>query len=423
MDIFTKNKDKKRLVIVGCGFGGLELALRLKKGQFEVLLLDKNNYFTFQPLLYQVATGGLEPDSIAYPIRKIFSKRKDIHFRMALVVHLDAKNKEVQTDIGYIPYDLIVLASGSASNYFGMKDVQDYGLTMKSLPEALDLRSTILQNFERALLETDENKRKEILNLVVVGAGPTGVEIAGALAELRNQVLPEDYPELDIGGVEIFLLEAGSKALSSFSEQTSISAAKHLIEMGVILKLNSRMKSYNGKTVQLESGETINSHTLIWTAGVKGNLLNVPEGAKVSKANRLIVNSYNKVEGLHDVFAIGDLAEIMEEQGGPHPMLAPVAIQQAKNLASNLKTSDDSGWKEFKYHDKGTMATIGRSRAVAEIQGLRLNGFVAWLAWLFIHLMLLVGFRNRVIVFINWVWNYFSYDRAIRLIIRPYHRK
>ena len=419
MDIFIRDLKRKKIVIVGGGFGGIEIAKRINTNRFDVLLIDKHNYFTFQPLLYQVATGGLEPDSVAYPLRKIISKNKSVVFRLAEVKSVLPATNEISTNIGVIPYDILILACGSATNFFGMKGTEENGLALKSVTDSLNMRSFILQNFEAALLAKDENERKRLMNFVIVGGGPTGVEISGALSELKRHVLPNDYPELDLSMMNITIIESGGDTLAAMSEFARRNSAKQLKQLGVNLLLNSQLVSYDGNEAILKDETVIQTSSLIWTAGVMGNL---PGGFRpdlIVKGNRLTVDEYNKVIGYENIYAIGDMAAV---DGSPHPMLAPVAMQQGKNLAKNLNRKEGEAWKKFKYFDKGTMATIGRSRAVADLKFIHLKGFFAWMAWLFIHLMLLVGFRNRVIVLINWFWNYFSYDRAIRLIIRPYRK-
>ena len=419
MDIFSLNKNIKRIAIIGGGFGGIEIIKRIDNRKFEVLLIDKNNYFTFQPLLYQVATGGLEPDSVAYPLRKIISRRENIIFRMAEVTEIKTDVKKLQTNIGLIPYDILILACGSVTNFFGMNETKGNSLSLKSVTDALNLRSFILQNFETALLTDDKELQNRLMNFVVVGGGPTGVEVSGSLAELKMHVLPNDYPELDLSMMKITIIESSNNVLDVMSDFAKRKSKKQLEELGVKLMLNSQLVSYDGKEVRLKDGTVISTSALIWTAGVMGN---IPGGFSpdiIVRGNRLSVDSYNRVKGFEDIFAIGDMASI---DNNPHPMLAPVAMQQGKTLSKNLNKNNFSEWKPFKYFDKGTMATIGRSRAVADLKFIHLKGILAWLAWLFIHLMLLVGFRNRVIVFVNWVWNYFSYDKAIRLIIRPYKK-
>ncbi len=417
MDIFSLDSSKKRILIIGGGFGGIEIALRLDTRQYEVLLIDKHNYFTFQPLLYQVATGGLEPDSVAYPLRKILKKNKDVLFRLTEVTSIDQASSKVMTTIGEIPYDILIIATGAVTNFFNMVETEKNALSLKSVTDALNIRSFVLQKFEAALLEKSKEEQRRMMNFVVVGGGPTGVEISGALAELKRHVLPHDYPELDISMMEISILESGENVLDAMSTFSKRKAKDQLIDIGVKLLLKQQLKSYDGREAILADGKIIETSSLIWTAGVKGSYPAGFDATSIVRGNRLLVNDFNQLITNENIFAIGDVASM---QSGSHPMVAPVAIQQAKNLAKNLNRKSKNDWKKFVYFDKGSMATIGRSRAVADVKFLHLKGFFAWLAWLFIHLMLLVGFRNRVIVLFNWIWNYFSYDRAIRLIIRPY---
>jgi NADH dehydrogenase len=421
MDIFALSGDKKRVLILGGGFGGIEIARRLDTRKFEVILIDKHNYFTFQPLLYQVATGGLEPDSVAYPLRKIISKNNKVLFRLAEVQKIDSANSKVETTIGVLPYDKLVIATGAATNFFNMTETEQNALSLKSVTDALSIRSFVLQKFEAALLVTSKQEQMRMMNFVVVGGGPTGVEISGALAELKRHVLPCDYPELDFKMMNISILESGENVLDAMSDYAKRQAKKQLEEMGVNLLLKKQLKSFNGHEAILADGSVIETSSLIWTAGVKGHFPQGFDASSIARGNRLIVDDTNHLISDENIFAIGDVASM---QSGAHPMVAPVAIQQAKLLAKNLNSDKTkSEWKKFVYADKGSMATIGRSRAVADIKFIHMKGFFAWLAWLFIHLMLLVGFRNRVIVLFNWIWNYLSYDRAIRLIIRPYKMK
>ncbi|HRH65069.1 MAG TPA: NAD(P)/FAD-dependent oxidoreductase [Bacteroidia bacterium] len=423
MDIFNKEKARKRVLIVGSGFGGIEIGRRLDSRKYEVLVLDRQNYLTFQPLLYQVATGGLEPDSVAYPLRKIFRRRQNVTFRVADVDKVEPSINSVHTSIGILPYDILVLATGSKTNHFGIKEIQENSLSLKTVTDALDMRSFILQNFESTLLSRDVEEKKSLMNFIVAGAGPTGVEIAGALAELRNHVLPNDYPELDLSLMNITLVDAADKVLNVMSEYASRNAHKQLEQLGIRILTGVKLERYNGKEAFLSSGEILKSKALIWTAGVMGNGIIGLDASNYNRGNRILTDEFNKVKDSENIFAIGDVAAIVAADGTTHPMLAPVAMQQGKQLAANLNLDEGKKWKAFRYTDRGTMATIGRSRAVADLKFTHLKGFPAWIAWLFIHLMLLVGFRNRLIVLINWIWNYFSYDRAIRLIIRPYRKK
>lgn len=410
-------------MIIGAGFAGLELTKRLSRGDFQVVLIDKHNYHTFQPLLYQVASAGLEPDSIAYPVRKVFGNKKNVFFRMAEVQKVDASSKKISTSIGELKYDKLVIATGSQTNYFGNSQIEKFSMPMKTVPEALNLRSLILQNFESSLLTNDLKERERLMNYVIVGGGPTGVELAGALAELKKHVLPHDYPDLDLRRMSIHLLEAGPKLLAGMSSKSSDGALQFLKKMGVDVWLDTMVKDYDGETVST-SKEDIPSQTLIWAAGVRGEFPAGIDAESISRG-RIAVDQYSRVNGQEDVFALGDVA-MMEEgtDGRGHPMVAQVAIQQAKNLAKNLKKfSDGSNWKAFVYNDKGSMATIGRNKAVVDVGKWHNKGSFAWIIWMFIHLVALVGFRNRLVALTNWSLNYFSYDRGIRLIIRPFSRK
>ncbi|MBY0541903.1 MAG: NAD(P)/FAD-dependent oxidoreductase [Sphingobacteriaceae bacterium] len=413
---------KQKIVIVGGGFGGIELAKKLRKENVEITILDKHNYHTFQPLLYQVATGGLEADSIAFPIRKIFKGQQNLIFRVTEVLKVIPEENKLLTTIGEISYDHLIVATGSTSNFFGQDEIQRNAMPMKSIPEALNLRSLILQNLEASLITKDKLTEAELLNFVVVGGGPTGVETAGAIAELKKHVLKNDYAELDIHKVNIYLIEGSPELLGPMSPQAQRKSQEFLEEMGVIVMTNARVKSYNGKAIELLDGTIIPSATVIWSAGVKGVILEGLNPDNLARGNRLKVNLINRVDGYENIYAIGDVAAmITEETPNGHPGVAPAAIQQGKLLAENLiKIIEGKPTTNFKYFDKGSMATVGRNRAVVDIGKIRFQGIFAWFTWMFVHLMTLVGFRNKLIVFVNWVWSYFSYDRGTRLIIRPF---
>lgn len=414
--------DHPRIIIIGGGFAGVKLVKRLKKLPVQIVLFDRNNYHTFQPLLYQVATAGLEPDSIADPLRKQLEPSPNFYFRMAEVHRIDGERHKIITEIGEVSYDYLVIATGSRTNFFGNDSIMQNAFPLKQIPQALDLRSHILQNFEAATIAEDHMEKKSRMNIVVVGGGPTGVEVAGALGELKKSILPKDYPELDFDKMSIILLEASSRLLSSMSGKSSERALRYLKKFHVEVYLNTSVESYDGRCAKLSNGETINTHTLIWGAGVKGNY---PDGLKEDaiEKSRILVDDYNRVIGHKNIFAIGDIA-MMKSDNYPagHPMLAPVAIQQGDHLADNLKKI--LGTKEpvpFKYFDKGSMATVGRNKAVVDFPGkATLGGFPAWIVWMFVHLISIIGFRNKLIVFLNWVWNYFTYDKGTRLIIRKF---
>lgn len=411
-----------RVVIIGCGFAGLNVAKKLNRKPFQVVMIDKHNYHTFQPLLYQVATAGLEPDSIAYPIRNIFKGQQNFFYRMAKAEEVLDQENILKTNIGDLEYDHLIVATGSGTNYFGMKDMEEDSMPMKSVPEALNLRSLMLQNFEAASLTSDLTLREKLMNFVIVGAGPTGVELAGALAELKTHVLPNDYPDLDFRRMSIHLLEAGPEVLGPMSSNASKNALKYLEKLGVNVWLNTKVQAYNGQTVKTDKKD-LPASTLIWAAGVKGCLINgVNENSQ--QRSRYIVNEFNQVKGYSNIYAIGDVSVMITEQDPHgHPMLAQVAIQQGKNLAQNLSLwKNNKSPKPFTYKDLGTMATIGRNKAVADLNRIKFKGFIGWVLWMGVHLIGLVGFRNKAIVLTNWFINYFSYDKKIRLIIRPVYK-
>ncbi|MDG4950890.1 NAD(P)/FAD-dependent oxidoreductase [Weeksellaceae bacterium KMM 9724] len=412
-----------RIVIIGAGFGGLKLARYLNKKDNQVVLIDKNNYHTFQPLLYQVATAGLEPDSIAHAIRTLFKNEKNFHFRIADVETIDTAKNTIHTNIGDLSFDKLIVATGSTTNFYGNEEIERNAMSMKTIPEALDLRSLILQNLEKALLTDDLKERKELMNFVIVGGGPTGVELAGALGELKNHVLHNDYPDLDIRIMNVHLVQSGDRLLPGFSDKASAKAEKYLRDMDVHLWLNTRVLNYDGQFVDTNVKD-LYANTLIWAAGVKGDLIyGFPKDAIVD--NRLKVNQFNQVEGFEHIFAIGDVAcMVSEEYPHGHPMVAQPAIQQGLRLAKNLNNlSRSKPMKEFKYSDKGAMATIGRNKAVADLGKYSFSGWFAWMIWIFVHLVSLVGFRNKMVALVNWVTQYFSYNKSVRLIIRPYHGK
>lgn len=414
-----------RIVIIGGGFGGVSLAKKLSKQEVQVVLIDKNNYHTFQPLLYQVSTGGLEPDSIAYPLRKVLIGYDNFYFRLAEVEHIDAASKKVNTSIGDITYDYLVVATGSETNFFGNAEIQKHAVAMKSIPQSLNLRSLILENFEQALLTDVYHERDALMNFVIVGGGPTGVELAGALAEIKKGILPKDYPDLDTRRAQINLVQGGDCLLPGFSPQASKKAEDFLEKLGVQVWKGVRVTGYNGKTVSTLTDLKFDSAAVVWAAGVKGAGIKGLDGEGViAGGNRVNVNEFNQVIGHPEIFAIGDIA-CMATEDNPrgHPMVAQPAIQQGKLLGENLvRLIDNKPLKPFVYNDKGSMATIGRNKAVCDIKKFRFQGVFAWFVWMFVHLFFLIGFRNRMVVFINWVYNYIRFDREARLIIRPYNR-
>lgn len=424
MNITVPETQKKRIVVVGGGFGGIELCKRLKNTDFQIVLIDKHNYHTFQPLLYQVASGGLEADSIAFPLRKIFKGQDNLIFRVAEVTKVMPGTNTLETSIGNIKYDYLVLATGSTSNFFGQAEIEAHAMPMKSIPEALNLRSIILQNLEAALQATDR-ARSELMNFVVVGGGPTGVETAGALAELKRHILKQDYPELDIAEINIYLIEGSPELLGVMSTQSSVKSKVFLEEIGVEVMVNTRVNSYDGHELSLVDQPSIYANTVIWSAGVKGVIIDGLSAATIVKGTRIQVDVHNKILGYDNLYAIGDMAAMLTpEYPNGHPGVAPTAIQQGHLLAKNLVSlQNNQPLVDFIYKDKGSMATVGRNRAVVDIGKIHFQGIFAWFTWMFVHLLTLVGFRNKLVVFVNWVWSYFSYDRGTRLIIRTYNKK
>ena len=425
MNINVPEVKVPRIVIIGCGFGGMELAQQLSKADVQVVLLDKHNYHTFQPLLYQIATAGLEADSIAYPIRKIFKGQKNFFFRMGEVTQILPGENKILTSIGELKYDHLIIATGSTTNFFGNKDFEEQAMPMKSVTEALNLRSLILQNFERALLTTDVHEQEALMTIVVVGGGPTGVELAGAVSELKRHVLPNDYPELDFRKMRVILVENGPELLASMCAENRLKAKKYLEELGAEVWLSTGVAKYDRTIVETKNGKQLRTLNLIWTAGVKGVIVEGLGADCVNQRGRIIIDEYCKVKGYENIYAIGDVASMScEKYLNGHPQVAPVAIQQAQLWAHNfLGATKQQAPVKFDYFDKGSMATVGRNKAVVEVRKIRFGGFLGWFAWMALHLMLLVGYRNKIVVFINWVWNYINYDRNIRLIIRPFSRK
>jgi NADH dehydrogenase len=371
-----------------------------------------------------VATAGLEPDSIADPLRKQLEPVKNFYFRMAEVYSVHPEDNMIKTEIGTLTYDYLIVATGTKTNYFGNDSIMQNAFPLKQIPQALDLRSHLLQNFEAANISRDEKELKSRMTIVVVGGGPTGVEVSGAIGELKKNVLPNDYPELEFDDMQIILLEGLDRLLSGMSEYASKKSLEYLKKFDVDVRLNTMVKSYDGLDVILDNGDVIKSHTLIWAAGVQGNL---PDGLSEESMmkGRLIVNTYGQVKGYENVYAIGDIANmISDEYPRGHPQVAQVAIQQGRHLAKNFKNMlRGKPMEPFEYHDKGSMATIGRNKAVVDIGKLKFGGFIAWVIWMFIHLVSLVGFRNKIIVLSNWIWNYFTYDKGTRLIIRRFIMK
>lgn len=415
-----------RIVIIGGGFAGIALAKKLSKQEVQVVLLDKHNYHTFQPLLYQVSTGGLEPDSIAYPIRKVLKDFPNFHFRLAHVEEIVTAENKVITNIGELKFDYLVVASGSKTNYFGNAEIEKNSMAMKTIPQSLNLRSLILENFEDALLTSDLHERNALMNFVIVGGGPTGVELAGALAEIKKGILPKDYPDLDTRLAQIHIIQSGDCILNGMSEKASEKAEDFLEKLGVNIWKNLRVTGYDGKTVTTNTDLTFETATLIWAAGVKGaTIKGLDASGYITKGERLLVDEFNQVKGFANIFAVGDIAcMVTNEFPTGLPMMAQPAIQQGKQLGDNMvRLIEKKPMKPFGYKDKGAMATIGRNKAVVDLPKFKFQGVFAWYVWMFVHLFFLIGFRNRMVVFINWVYNYVRFDREARLIIRPFKRR
>ncbi len=421
----TKGQSK-RVVIVGGGFGGLKLAESLRNSGLQVVLIDKNNYHQFPPLIYQVASSGVEPSSISFPFRKIFRKRRNFYFRMAEARSIHPEQKILQTSIGKVEYDYLVFAAGATTNFFGNRHLEEEAMPMKTMAEAMGLRNALLGNLERSITCATEQERNELQNIVVVGGGATGVEIAGVLSEMKKYVLPADYPDMDSSHLNIFLIEAGGRLLSGMSPESSAKAEQFLRNMGVNVCLHKKVVDYRDHKVIFEDGMAIPTRSFIWVSGIKAVPIgNMPE-ACTGRGGRLKVDAYNRVEGLEDVFAIGDQCIMTSDKDYPngHPQLAQVAIQQGRLLAANLvRMQKKKPLKPFHYRNLGSMATVGRNRAVAEFKKIKIQGWFAWLLWLFVHLRSILGVRNKVNVMLNWMYNYLTYDQSLRIIVYAHKAK
>ncbi len=417
---FTAMDTKKKIVIVGSGFAGIRLVNELDEKLFEITLLDKLNNHQFQPLLYQVATAQIDPSSISFPLRSVFKKKKNIHIRIAEVSKVDREKKEVITNIGNFAYDYLVIGTGCKSNFFGNTQIENHSLTLKSTSDAIAIRNHILLTFER-IISASEQEKERLLNILIVGAGPTGVELAGAFAEIKNTVLPKDYPDIDFKKLKIILVEGSQNTLNNMSDTAKNASQKYLQEMGVVVRTGLHMTSYDGEIAVFNNGEEIKTGTVIWAAGITGNAIEgLPENTIV-RGNRIHVDRYNRVLGCVDVFAIGDIA-YMETSKYPngHPQLANVAINQAIRLAKNLKAIEQNkDLIEFEYKDLGSMATIGNHKAVVDLPFIKFEGYFAWIVWMFLHLMLILTIKNKLIIFLNWAWRYFTKDNSLRLILPP----
>ena len=422
MSINIQRNQKKRVVIVGGGLGGLRLAEDLYGSGMQVVLIDKNNFHQFPPLIYQIASAGIDPSSISFPFRQIFRKRKDFYFRMAEARMVDTEKKILQTSIGKIDYDYLVLAAGATTNFFGNKNIEEWAIPMKTVPEAMGLRNALLSNFERALTCATEEERQELLNVVIVGGGATGVEIAGALAEMRRYVIPYDYPDMDSSLMHIYLIEAGDRLLAGLSQESSQKAYEFLKSMGVDIQFGKMVTDYRDHKVVMKDGTEIPTRTFLWVSGIRANAMPGIDESHMGRGFRFKVDEYNRIPGVEDVFAIGDQCLQTSDATYPngHPQVAQVAIQQAKNLAKNLKLNnqgaDSSELTAFHYKNLGSMATIGRNKAVVEIGKFRSQGFFAWVLWLVVHLRSILGVKNKMMVLLNWLWKYVSYNDSIRMI-------
>ena len=421
----TKSAVRPRVVIIGGGFGGINLAKKLKNKPVDVLLLDKHNYHTFQPLLYQVAMGSIEADSIAFPFRRIFTGQKNFTFNMCEVRSIDPEKHTVTTSLGDVPYDYLVIATGADTNFFGNEQIENNVMPMKNVGEALNIRSYMLQNLEKAVVEKSFEEREALLTFVVVGGGPTGVELSGSLAELRNHVLCKDYPSLCEEDMKVYLVEGKPVVLGAMSAYASAKAKKDLLKMGVTIYNAVHVQSYDGLELKIDDGTVIKTRNVFWAAGVKGEMPEgLPEGA-LTRGNRIQTDEINRVVGYRDIFAIGDVsAMITPETPNGIPGMAQGAIQTGQHLAKNIMhLINGEPTEPFKYFDKGSLATIGQSKAVADIWKLHFGGLVAWLLWMFVHLTSLVGFSNKLSVFVSWAAKYFNRNTDNRLIVRFYNAK
>lgn len=413
-------ENRKSIVIIGAGFAGLRLAQDLKKSGYEIFLIDKNNYHQFQPLMYQVATARLEPASISFPLRKVFQYCKNVHVRIAKVLAVDTTSKSVTTSIGVFPYDYLVLGMGCNTNYFGNKQMEKFAFPMKSVPEAIQLRNRILQTFEDVLV-TEPADLQFLLNFVIVGGGPTGVELAGALAEMKKNILPKDYPDTDFSKLSIYLLEGTPNLLNAMSDESKKISRKYLEDLGVNVMTETLVDTYDGRRVTLKNGESIEAKNVIWAAGIAGVALEGIPPEAYTRGNRLIVNRFSEIQNLPDVYAIGDIS-IMTTPKYPngHPQLAAVAIEQAKVLAKNFeRLSKGAVLRQYEYHDKGSMATVGKRKAVVDLPQFSFQGRLAWLTWMFVHLMLILSVKNKLSIFVNWMFSYFSNDSTLRVLLKP----
>jgi len=422
MTINIPKADTKRIVIVGGGFGGIALARKICKEDFQVVLIDKNNYHQFQPLFYQVAMAGLEPSAISFPFRKLFQKKQNVFIRVAELLKINSEKQYIETSLGNLDYDHLVISTGVRTNYFGNDKISKNAIPMKSVSDSLYLRNKILTDYEQALITEDYEERQGLIDIVIVGGGPTGVEVAGALAEMKKYILPKDYFELDSKEVDIYLVQGADMLLKGMSDHASKKAEEYLKNLGVQVSLNTRVTDYDGKFVYMMDGTTIRTNKVIWAAGVKGLKIEGIGDDKYDKANRILVDGYCKVQDHQNIFAIGDAATMISEAyPWGHPQVAQVALQQGKHLAEYFIRGKNK-INAFEYKDLGSMATVGRNRAVVDFSKMKFGGRMAWYIWLFVHLFAILGVKNKIVIFLNWLWNYFTYDQSLRLIIKPSKR-
>jgi NADH dehydrogenase len=408
-----------RIVIVGAGFAGINLARRLSRKDYQIVIIDRNNYHQFQPLLYQVAMSGIEPSSIAFPLRSLFYNKKNIHIRVAELLSVNPGMKNLMTSEGLVNYDILVLATGVITNYYSNAQIESNTYSLKSVADALFLRNAILSDLEKALTIRDEALRQTFIDMVIVGGGPTGVEMAGSLAEMKKYILPNEYPELNAEEMDIYLIEGSDKLLASMSEEASIKSKEYLEKLGVNVITETRVSNYDGSEIILNDGRKIYTRKVIWAAGVTGKKIDGLPDKSYTRSNRIMTNEFNQVKGLKDVYAIGDNAYMEEGEYKGHPQVAQPAIQEAKRLAKNLNNIVSGiPLQPFKYHDLGSLATIGRNKAVADLPFVKTQGFIAWVLWLVVHLKSILGVKNQLFVFINWMWSFITMDQSLRIIIK-----
>ena len=413
---------KKKVIVIGGGFAGLQFIKNIRKGIFDILLIDRMNHHQFQPLFYQVATSQIEPTSISFPFRKIFQERKDVTFRLGEVLSVNTENNSITSTAGNFNYDFLVIASGGKTNFYGNEEIMNNAFSLKTTYEAIKIRNSILENFEK-ILNTDDHD-EGLYNIVVVGGGPTGVELSGAFAELKRDVLPNDFPGTDFSKLQVFLLEGGNHTLAAMSEMAKRTSEQYLKKLGVQVKTGIFVKDYDGRELKLSNGEILRSKNVIWAAGITGNSIPGIKPEVLTPSNRIKVDRMNRVYGYDNIYALGDIA-YMETPKYPkgHPQVANVAINQARNLASNFSAMiSGKKQKEYEYRDLGSMATVGRNKAIVDLPFIRFHGYLAWYVWMFLHLMLILSVRNKLIIFINWAWNYFTKNSSLRIILKGYEK-